>query len=107
MRKNVLVDFIDQTKSVYDPFSGTYADDKETVTELYCNVTDGSSATYSNNSSIKQFDDYKEKTKVIRTTTPIKFPFQFVEINGKRYAVRSINESLGRTSVIAVEMREE
>lgn len=102
MRKNVLVKFIDQKQGVYDPYTGTYEEDKENVTEFYCNVTELTSER-----SFKEFGEYIQGGLVIRTTTPIKVPFQLVEINSKRYAVRSCVESLGRTSIVVVEIRGE
>lgn len=97
MRKNVLVKFIDQKQGVYDPYTGTYEEDKENVTELYCNVTELTSER-----SFKEFGEYIQGGLVIRTTTPIKVPFQFLEIDGKRYIVRARLTALGRMSVIGV-----
>lgn len=99
MRKNVLVKFIDQEQGVYDPYTGTYEADKETVNELYCNVT-----ALSSERSFKEFGEYIQGGLTVRATSPIKFPFQLLEINGKRYAVRSRIEALGRTSVVGVEI---
>lgn len=99
MLKNVLVKFIDRKQGVYDPYTGTYEEDKENVTELYCNVTELTSER-----SFKEFGEYIQGGLTIRTTSPIKFPFQLLEIKGKRYAVRSRIESLGRTSVVGVEI---
>lgn len=101
MRKNVLVKFIDQKQGVYDPYTGTYEEDKENVTEFYCNVTELTSER-----SFKEFGEYIQGGLVIRTTTPIKAPFQLVEINSKRYAVRSRLTSLGRSSVVVIETDE-
>lgn len=101
MRKNVLVKFIDQKQGVYDPYTGTYDEDKENVTEFYCNVTELTSER-----SFKEFGEYIQGGLVVRTTTPIKAPFQLVEINNKRYAVRSHLTSLGRSSVVVIETDE-
>lgn len=101
MRKNVLVKFIDQKQGVYDPYTGTYEEDKENVTELYCNVTELTSER-----SFKEFGEYIQGGLVVRTTTPIKAPFQLVEINNKRYTVRSHLTSLGRSSVVVIETDE-
>lgn len=99
MRKNTLVKFIDERKGVYDPYTDTYQEDAETIEERYCNVTPLSSE-----QSFKEFGEYIQGGLTIRLTEPLAFVFQYVEINGKRYALRSRIESLGRTSVVVVEV---
>lgn len=99
MRKNTLVKFIDEVKGIHDPYTDTYKSDVANVEERYCNVTQLSSE-----QSFKDFGEYIQGGLTIRLTESLPFVFQKVEIDGKEYALRSRIESLGRTSVVVVEI---
>lgn len=95
MRKNVLVKFIREEQGVYDPTTETYIDDKETIVERYCNVTQ-----LTRERSFKEFGEYLSNALSIRSTEKLNFSFNYVEINGKRFKLLSRIDSLGRLSAV-------
>lgn len=100
MRKNVPVTFINKDRGKYDPFTDTYTGGKENTVVMWCNVTDMTSE-----QSFKEFGEYIQGGIVVRTTTPVALDtVEFLEVNGKRYAVRSMINALGRSTVKGVKI---
>lgn len=95
MRKNVLVKFIHQEQGIYDPYTSTYEEDKETSIQRYCNVSE-----LTGERSFKEFGEFYSDALVIRTTQTLNFVFNCVEIDGKRYDLLKRKENMCRTSVV-------